>query len=58
MFGQFMGGLRFYAYEKRTRSNIGAPVRIWEKLDNQGNKWHDYTKVYRPRQNVEVRGAY
>jgi len=54
MYGQFMGAIRLYAYEKRTNTNIGTPNKIWEKFDNQGNKWNNLVKGYTPRKNVQV----
>ena len=49
-----MGGIRVYAFEKRTNNNAGTAYTLWEKFDNQGNKWHVATITYRPRKNVEV----
>ena len=55
MYGQFMGGIRVYAYEKRTGTNVGTPNKIWEKFDDQGNKWNNLQRNYSPRRNVQVR---
>ena len=54
MYGLYMGGMRLYAYEKRTGSNVGRPKRIWEQLERQNDEWKDVARVYRPSSSVQV----
>ena len=49
-----MGGLRLYAFEKHNGNNVGKSVKIWEKLGNQKNTWHNARITYKPRSNVQV----
>ena len=54
MYGRYMGGMRLYAYEKRSDSNIGRPKLIWEQFGDQRDEWKDLAQVYKPSRNVQV----
>lgn len=49
-----MGGLRLYAFEKKSNINFGEEKLLWEIHGNQGRKWNTKRVTYRPRRNVEV----
>ena len=50
-----MGGLRVYAFEKKKSIKHGERKFLWEKLDDQKNKWHVARITYTPHYQVEVR---
>ena len=54
MYGASMGGLRVYAFEKKKSIKHGERKFLWEKLDNQKNKWHVARITYTPHDQVEV----
>ena len=54
MYGTSMGGLRVYAFEKKKSIKHGERKFLWEKLDNQKNKWHVARITYTPQHKVEV----
>lgn len=58
MYGNSMGGLQLYAYEKLQSTNIGNNKFLWGKLRDQGFKWHTQTVTYNPDQEVEVQRVY
>ena len=54
MYGSTMGGLRVYAFEKKKSIKHGERKFLWEKLDNQKNKWHVAKIIYTPHDEVQV----
>ena len=54
MYGANMGGLRVYAFEKKKSIKHGERKFLWEKLDNQKNKWHVAKITYKPHSEVQV----
>ena len=58
MYGSSMGALRVYAFEKKKSSKQGKRQFLWEKLDDQKNKWHTARINYTPNSEVQVYVCY
>ena len=56
--GNYIGGLRVYAFEQRKNDTIGQRKLLWEKFGSQGPYWRSDSLYYSPDNNltnVEVR---
>ena len=48
LYGNYVGGLRIYAFEKRKNNKYGIRKLLWEKFTNQAVRWKEHSFHYSP----------